>query len=273
VRTLAALVGPLLEVSVSPKRCVWPTVAPKRVGLVAQAIVLPLGLCMIAAALEQNKAPVHVSSEDAEAHILHRSYPSAPPEAQAARINGTVILEATISSSGDVESVRVVSGHPLLAQSAVEAVRGWKYKPFLENGMPVEAISILTVEFRPSTAAQHRWLGNLLFFVGLYALLATAWVRRSRDRNRQPRWRNRLLFSGLLILSVSLAELSIEAIYRYGLGRRFWDTPATEMYVTVNFLLCLVAGVFCLVGKGPGRWASFLAAPLLLFTWAIHVAF
>ena len=273
MRTLAALVGPLLEVSVSPKRCVWPTVAPKRVGLVAQAIVLPLGLCMIAAALEQNTAPVHVSSEDAEAHILHRSYPSAPPEAQAARINGTVILEATISSSGDVESVRVVSGHPLLAQSAVEAVRGWKYKPFLENGMPVEAISILTVEFRASTAAKHRWLGNLLFFVGLYALLATAWVRRSRDRNRQPRWRNRLLFSGLLILSVSLAELSIEAIYRYGLGRRFWDTPATEMYVTVNFLLCLVAGVFCLVGKGPGRWASFLAAPLLLFTWAIHVAF
>ncbi len=233
--------------------------------------VLTLGLCTIVAALEQNPVPIHVSSEDAEAHILERSYPPMPLEAQAARISGTVILEVVISPSGEIASAQIVSGQPLLTERALEAVRGWKYKPFTENGTPVQVTTEVAVSFKPGLP-QRSWPYGLLF-IAPYVLLAAAWVRRTTNKGPQSDWRSKVLLVGLLLLTVSLAELSAELLYRYIFGHKLGITPSVAMWASVNALLCLLAGFLSLLGKGPGRFVSFAAAPLLVFVWAIHVAF
>ena len=56
-------------------------------------------------------------------------------------------MEAVISKEGSIESLRVVTGHPLLNQAALDAVKQWKYRPTLLNGEPVEVITTVTVTF------------------------------------------------------------------------------------------------------------------------------
>jgi protein TonB len=73
--------------------------------------------------------------------------PTYPPIARAARISGTVVLQATISKTGTIENLRVVSGPPMLTQSALEAVRTWRYKPYQLNGEPVEVETTVNVVF------------------------------------------------------------------------------------------------------------------------------
>jgi protein TonB len=75
------------------------------------------------------------------------SNPTYPPIARAARISGTVVLQATISKTGTIENLRVVSGPPMLTQSALESVRAWRYKPYLLNGEPVEVETTINVVF------------------------------------------------------------------------------------------------------------------------------
>src|SRR6202041_3332474 len=64
--------------------------------------------------------------------------PNYPPLARQARIQGTVVLHAVISKDGSIEGLTLVSGHPMLAPAAIDAVKQWKYKPYLLNGEPVE---------------------------------------------------------------------------------------------------------------------------------------
>jgi TonB family protein len=90
--------------------------------------------------------PVEVSSANANDHILKKIDPEYPL-AKAARIQGKVLLKATISKDGDVTAVIVVSGHPMLAPSAIQAVKKWQYKPFLVKGQPVEAKTEIEVPF------------------------------------------------------------------------------------------------------------------------------
>jgi protein TonB len=58
-----------------------------------------------------------------------------------------VVLNATINKHGDIENLQIVSGHPMLAPAAIEAVKQWKYKPYLLNGEPVEVITQVQVNF------------------------------------------------------------------------------------------------------------------------------
>ena len=81
------------------------------------------------------------------ANLIRQVRPRYPWPARQARIQGTVILEAIISEQGSVENLRVVKGHPLLIRSALEAVRRWRYKPTVLNGVPVEVITRITVRF------------------------------------------------------------------------------------------------------------------------------
>ncbi|HSY02769.1 MAG TPA: energy transducer TonB, partial [Acidobacteriaceae bacterium] len=73
--------------------------------------------------------------------------PTYPAIAKAARIQGTVVLQATISKNGTIENLRVISGPPMLQAAAQEAVRGWRYKPYLLNGEPVEVETQVNVIF------------------------------------------------------------------------------------------------------------------------------
>src|SRR5690242_20443611 len=73
--------------------------------------------------------------------------PTYPPIARAARISGTVVLQATISKQGTIENLHVISGPPMLTQSALEAVKTWRYKPYDLNGEPVEVETTVNVVF------------------------------------------------------------------------------------------------------------------------------
>jgi protein TonB len=73
--------------------------------------------------------------------------PAYPPIAQSARVQGVVILEATIGPDGRVQDVRVLRSIPLLDSAAIEAVRQWQYTPTLLNGVPVPVIMTVTVNF------------------------------------------------------------------------------------------------------------------------------
>jgi periplasmic protein TonB len=90
---------------------------------------------------------VRVASGVAEANLIHDVPPQYPPEAGRERIEGTVVLLAVIGTDGKVEDVEVESGLPILAQAAIEAVKQWRYKPYLLNGAPVEIDSRITINF------------------------------------------------------------------------------------------------------------------------------
>jgi protein TonB len=63
-------------------------------------------------------------------------------------IEGAVQLLATISKTGDISAVKVLSGEPQLARAAADAVKQWKYKPYLLNGSPVEIQTQVTINFK-----------------------------------------------------------------------------------------------------------------------------
>jgi len=81
------------------------------------------------------------------ARLVNRVQPIYPPLARQTRISGTVKLHAIIGKNGAVEQLQVVSGHPLLVQSALDAVRQWRYQPTLLNGDPVEVDTEIDVIF------------------------------------------------------------------------------------------------------------------------------
>ncbi len=91
---------------------------------------------------------VHVSQGVAQGILLKRVPPVYPPNALRLRIEGAVQLIATISPAGNVTAVKVVSGDALLAHAAADAVKQWKYKPYLLDGTPIETEKPITVEFK-----------------------------------------------------------------------------------------------------------------------------
>jgi protein TonB len=90
---------------------------------------------------------MRVASRVAEANLIHDVPPQYPREAGRERIEGTVVLMAVIGKDGSVLDLKVESGLPLLAQAAIEAVKQWRYKPYLSNGEPVEIDSRITINF------------------------------------------------------------------------------------------------------------------------------
>jgi protein TonB len=82
-----------------------------------------------------------------EAKIVARPQPVYPPLAKQARIQGNVVLHAIIDKDGTVTQLEVISGHPLLVQAALAAVKQWRYQPTQLNGEPVEVDTQITVSF------------------------------------------------------------------------------------------------------------------------------
>jgi len=90
---------------------------------------------------------VRVSSGVQSGLLVRRVNPTYPPLARQARIQGVVLLQAQISKDGNIENLQLISGHPMLAPAAIEAVKQWKYKPYLLNGEPVEVETQVQVNF------------------------------------------------------------------------------------------------------------------------------
>jgi TonB family protein len=90
---------------------------------------------------------IRVSQGVSQSLVVSRVQPVYPPDAKAARIQGQVVLQAVISKTGDVSDLQVVSGDPLLTPAAVDAVKQWRYKPYILNGNSVEVDTQVTVNF------------------------------------------------------------------------------------------------------------------------------
>jgi len=90
---------------------------------------------------------VRVSQGVSAGLLVRKVNPNYPPLARQARIQGQVILRAVISKDGSIEGLTLVSGHPMLAPAAIDAVKQWKYKPYLLNGEPVEVDTEVLVNF------------------------------------------------------------------------------------------------------------------------------
>jgi protein TonB len=90
---------------------------------------------------------VNISAGVAVGMLIQKITPNYPPIAKAARVQGTVVLQATISKGGTIENLKVVSGPAMLQQAAVEAVRQWRYRPYLLNNEPVEVETTVNVIF------------------------------------------------------------------------------------------------------------------------------
>ena len=86
-------------------------------------------------------------SEILEGSLIRRVEPRYPPLAIAARIQGPVVLAAVISKSGTIDNLRLVTGHPMLVPAAIEAVRQWRYRPYILNGDVIAVDTQITVNF------------------------------------------------------------------------------------------------------------------------------
>jgi len=92
-------------------------------------------------------APVRVGGDIKEPKKVADKKPVYPPIAQQAKIQGIVIIEATIAKDGSIKDAKVLRGVPLLNDAALEAVRQWKFTPTMLNGVPVEVVMTVTVNF------------------------------------------------------------------------------------------------------------------------------
>ena len=121
--------------------------AVRKVVRYALAVGLLLA-CTAGAAWAQDAKPVRVGGDVQQARLVSTVPPQYPVLARRGHIEGTVKLSAVINKEGKVEKVETLSGHPLLAQSAKDAVKQWRYKPTLLNGEPTEVVTTIEVVFR-----------------------------------------------------------------------------------------------------------------------------
>jgi protein TonB len=96
----------------------------------------------------KTSAPLNVSTGVMEGRLLAPIRPVYPAIAKAARVEGTVVVEAIISRAGTIESLHVVSGPQMLQGAALDAIREARYQPYRLNGVPTEVETRITVNFR-----------------------------------------------------------------------------------------------------------------------------
>jgi periplasmic protein TonB len=92
--------------------------------------------------------PIRVGGVVKEPRPVKMIPPVYPPLASKARVNGTVVLEATLTAEGRVEEIKVISGHPLLVDAAIQCVKKWEYEPTYLNGIPIPVILTAKVHFQ-----------------------------------------------------------------------------------------------------------------------------
>lgn len=93
------------------------------------------------------KTSVRVPSSIAAGLLIRKVIPTYPPLGKAMRVEGTVVLAATISREGTIANLHVVSGPAILQQAAFDAVSNWRYRPYLLNGQPVDVETTINVIF------------------------------------------------------------------------------------------------------------------------------
>jgi TonB family protein len=127
----------------------------RRLALVAACALLAIATCTSALALRmdvtenstQKPNPASVNVKADSLVVVTKAPPVYPEDAKKNKVTGDVILAATIGKDGTVEKLRVVSGPSALQRAAVDAVKQWRYQPFLLNGNPIEVKTNITIKF------------------------------------------------------------------------------------------------------------------------------
>ena len=88
-----------------------------------------------------------ISAGVAQGLLVHRTQPIYPAPARTANMSGTVVLKAQISKSGQIMGLKVISGPPVFVASALNAVKSWRYKPYMLNNQPIEVETNIKVIF------------------------------------------------------------------------------------------------------------------------------
>jgi len=122
--------------------------APSMSGITAGASAPPPNLGSGGTGFKPVLQTVSISQGVSRGLLIHQVSPVYPKSALTMRIEGAVELLTTISKTGDITHVKVVSGDAQLAKAAADAVKQWKYKPYLLNGEPVEIQTSVTVNFK-----------------------------------------------------------------------------------------------------------------------------
>jgi periplasmic protein TonB len=91
---------------------------------------------------------VRLPSKFVEGFLIYKNVPQYPVIPRTVGIQGTVVLQATISKAGIIQNLQVVSGPPILQQAAIDAVKTWRYRPYLLNNEPVEVETTVNVIFK-----------------------------------------------------------------------------------------------------------------------------
>jgi protein TonB len=124
--------------------------APSMIGIATTAASAPLPNLVnsTGSAPKPVLQTINISQGVSQGLLLKKVQPQYPRNALAMHVEGAVELMATISTTGNITAVKVVSGEQLLTKVAVDAVKQWKYKPYLLNGEPVEIQTQVTVNFK-----------------------------------------------------------------------------------------------------------------------------
>ena len=107
---------------------------------------LLVGYVLVAS--QETAAPVEVPAEALQKLLINRVAPFYPPLARQARIQGAVFLKVIVNKAGEVRAAEPISGHPMLAPSAIAAVKQWRHTPYMEDGEPVEVTTTIQVHFQ-----------------------------------------------------------------------------------------------------------------------------
>ena len=109
-------------------------------GFVLSAVSLALPVLMSA-------QPLRVGEDEARKAAVQKTQPTYPPIARQMNLSGRVLLDITVDTNGSVEKVDIVSGNPILAGSASQAAKQWKFQPFTADGKNTEAIIRIGFDF------------------------------------------------------------------------------------------------------------------------------
>jgi protein TonB len=90
---------------------------------------------------------MRIGGDVAQRNLISNPAPKYPALAQAARVQDYVMLQATIDKAGTIVDLKILRGHPLLNEAALEAVKQWRYQPFLLNGVATDVVTTITVNF------------------------------------------------------------------------------------------------------------------------------
>jgi protein TonB len=116
-------------------------------GVIGGIVSSTSNLSAVAKLVPATPQRVRISRGVSKGLLIHRQEPPYPVLARSARIQGEVVLTAIINPGGEITTLQLVSGHPMLVPAALTVVKTWRYKPYLLNGQPVEVETTITVIF------------------------------------------------------------------------------------------------------------------------------